>query len=210
MIRTIIADDHPLVREGLKKILKEEHDFQVVAEAVNSAEIFALLAKYEADVLLLDINMPGRSGIDVLSEIHTIAPKLRILILTIHPEDSLAVRALKAGASGYITKDAIPSELIVAIRQVAEGHKYISNKLAGQLAQSVQKNTGDLPHQSLSEREYEVFTHIATGRTLHEISNDLSLSPATVSTYRARIMEKMNMHSNAELMHYALLNKLIE
>jgi len=210
VIRTIIADDHPLVREGLKKILKEEHDFQVVAEAVNSAEIFALLAKYEADVLLLDINMPGRSGIDVLSEIHTIAPKLRILILTIHPEDSLAVRALKAGASGYITKDAIPSELVVAIRQVAEGHKYISNKLAGQLAQSVQKNTGDLPHQSLSEREYEVFIHITSGKTLHEISNDLSLSPATISTYRARIMEKMNMHSNAELMHYALLNKLIE
>jgi two-component system, NarL family, invasion response regulator UvrY len=210
VVRIIIVDDHPLIREGVKKILKEERDFQVVAEAVNTAEIIALLQKQEADILLLDINMPGRSGIDVLSEIHTIAPELRVLVLTIHPEDSLAVRALKAGASGYITKDAIPSELVAAIRRVAEGHKYISNKLAEQLAESVQMKTGDLPHRSLSEREYEVFVHIASGKTLHEIANELSLSPPTVSTYRARIMEKMNLHSNAELMHYALSKKLIE
>lgn len=210
MIRVVLADDHQLIREGLKKIFREESDLDVVCEAGNAIEIFNFLRSSHADVLVLDVNMPGRSGIDILSDLKKEFPHIHILMLSMHPEDALAVRALRSGASGYVTKNAPPAEIISAIRKIASGRKYVSESLAEQLVDAARTLAGQDLHRQLSDREFEVFQLLGSGKTVTEIAGLLSLSTPTVSTYRARILEKLNMHSTAEIIHYAVRNKLVE
>ncbi len=210
MIRVVLADDHQLIREGLKKIFREEPDLNVVCEAGTATEIFNFLRSSDADVLVLDVNMPGRSGIDILSDLRKEFQQIHILMLSMHPEDALAVRALRSGASGYITKNAPPTEIITAVRKVASGRKYVSESLAEQLVDAARSPAGQDLHRQLSDREFEVFQLLGSGKTVTEIAGLLSLSVPTVSTYRARILEKLNMHSTAEIIHYAVRNKLVE
>lgn len=210
MIRVVLADDHQLIREGLKKIFREESDFDVVCEAANGADIFNFLRSSRADVLVLDVNMPGRSGIDILSDLKKEFPGIAILMLSMHPEDAIAVRALRSGASGYITKTAPPAEIIGAVRKIASGRKYVSESLAEHLAETVRTPAGKDLHLLLSDREFEVFQLLGSGKTVTEIAALLSISVPTVSTYRTRILEKLNMHSTAEIIHYAVRNKLVE
>ncbi|MFB3926126.1 MAG: response regulator [Syntrophales bacterium] len=209
MIRVLIADDHPIVRQGLKQILAEEPDIGEFGEAKNSQEVMDLIRKNEWDIVILDITMPGRGGMDILKEIRNERPKLPVLILSIHPEDQYAVRALKAGAAGYMTKESAPDDLIKAIRKVLKGGKYISPSLAESLAFFLERNDRKEPHETLSDREYQVMCMIAAGKKVKDIAESLSLSVKTISTYRARILEKMRMKSNADLIHYAIQNKLI-
>lgn len=209
MIKVLIADDHSVVRRGIKQILSEEKDIQVMGEASNSDEIFELLYKDEWDVLILDLTMPGKSGLDSLIEIKQRKPELKILILSMHPEEEIAVRALKTGASGYLNKDSMPGELIRAIRKVYSGGKYISGSLAESIVLSLEKNNYKTPHDELSEREFQVMCLIASGHTLSQIAGELSLSVKTISTYRTRILEKMNLKTNVELTHYAIKQKLV-
>ncbi len=209
MINILIADDHSVVRRGIKQILSEESDMQVSGEAANSSEIFALLDQKQWDLLILDITMPGRSGLDALIEIKQKKPDLRVLILSMHPEEEIAVRALKSGADGYLNKESVPGELIQAIRKVVSGGRYISHTLAESIFMSISKDSGLMPHNELSEREFQVLCLIASGNSLTGIGEKLSLSVKTISTYRTRILEKMNMKSNVELTHYAIKNKLV-
>ncbi len=210
MIRVIIADDHALVREGLKKTLGEESNIQVVAEAKDSAEVQSRILDVEADVLVLDISMPGASGLSLLHHIVTSKKKLKVLILSMHPEERFAVRALREGASGYMTKESAPEELADAIRRIASGRKYISAVLAERLADDLQSDGTTVQHELLSEREYEVFLFIASGKTVSEIAQELSLSVTTVSTHRRRILEKMRLSNNAEIIQYAYANNLVK
>ncbi|MFH0793550.1 MAG: response regulator transcription factor [bacterium] len=209
MIRVLIADDHPVVRRGLQEILGSETGFSVAGEAHNGAEAIELVRKQKFDVVLLDITMPGRSGLDVLKEIKQDFPRLPVLILSIHPEDQYAVRSLKAGADGYLTKESAPEELIKAIRKVMQGGKYVSASLAENLAFQLEAKTHRAPHETLSDREYQIFCLIASGKGLTEIGEDLSLSVKTISTYRTRILEKFGMKNNAELTRYALEHQLL-
>jgi DNA-binding NarL/FixJ family response regulator len=210
MINIFIADDHELVREGLKKILKEENDMIVIGEANNATDVLIQMRDSKCDILLLDMNMPGRSGIDLITDLKIMRPQLRILILSIHPEDRLALRTLKAGASGYISKDTALEELVVAIRRIHTRGKYLSAKKAEQLAFDIGSDPNLLPHEKLSSREHEILCLIASNRSVKEIAADLSLSISTVNTYRARIFEKMNMRSNVELTRYALDHNLVD
>ena len=210
MIRVLIADDHPLLRSGLKQVLAQEPDVAVLGEAENSQEVLELLAEKKWDVVLLDIAMPGRSGLDVLHEIRNQHPSLPVLILTVHAEEQFAVRAIKAGASGYLTKSEAPAELVRAIRRVVTGKRYISAALAEALANALGSGTDRPPHEDLSDREFQVLCKIAAGRTVTEIAGEILLSVKTVSTYRTRVLEKMNMRSNAELTRYAIQNGLVE
>jgi two-component system, NarL family, invasion response regulator UvrY len=210
MLRILIADDHPIVRQGLKQILSEESDMGVFGEAQNSQEVLELAQKQDWDIVILDITMPGRGGIDVLKELKHQYPKLPLLILSMHPEDQYAVRALKAGAGGYLTKESAQEELIKAIRKVVRGGKYISSTLAEKLAFDLETETEKPLHETLSDREHQVLLMIASGKTVSEIAEELSLSVKTIDTYRARILEKMKMKNNAELTHYAIKNKLVE
>lgn len=210
MIKILIADDHPIVRQGLRQILSEELDMGVFGEAQNSQEALELVRKKDWDIVILDITMPGRGGLDVLKEVKRERPNLPVLILSMHPEDQYAVRALKAGAAGYITKESVPEELVKAIREVLGGGKYISPSLAGKLVFSLgTTDLSKLPHEILSNREYQVMCMIASGRTLKEIAKELSLSVKTISTYRTRILRKTRMKTNAELTRYALQNRLV-
>jgi two-component system, NarL family, invasion response regulator UvrY len=209
MIRIIIVDDHTVVRRGLKQILSEESDMSVVGEAYNAQEMLALVRKQQCDVIVADISMPGRSGLDVLKELKQDRPKLPVLVLSMHPEDQYAVRALKLGASGYMTKESAPEELVKAIRKVVSGGRYVSPSLAEKLALDLAVDTDRSPHETLSEREHQVFTMIARGKTVKEIADELALSVKTISTYRTRILEKMGMKNNAELIHYAISNRLV-
>lgn len=209
MIRVIIADDHALVREGLKKTLGEESNIQVVAEAKDSAEVQSRILEVEADVLVLDISMPGASGLSLLHHVVTSKKKLKVLILSMHPEERFAVRALREGASGYMTKESAPEELADAIRRIASGRKYISAVLAERLADDLQSDGTTVQHELLSQREYEVFLLIASGKTVSEIAQELSLSVTTVSTHRRRILEKMRLSNNAEIIQYAYANNLV-
>ena len=208
MLRLLIADDHALVRHGLRQIVAETDDLEVVAEAPNGNEALRLLREHEVDVVLLDVTMPDRNGIDVLKQIRREFGKLPVLLLTMHSEDEFGVRALKAGASGYLTKDSAPAQLVTAIRQVASGRKYISAALAEELANRVGGDATDAPHEALSDREFQTLRYIAAGKSLSEIAEALSLSPKTVSVYRARLLEKLSLRNNAELMRYALQNGL--
>ncbi len=210
MIRILIADDHAIVREGLKQILSESPDMRVVAEASTGREVLENISNNDFDIVILDIGMPGRGGLDILKEVKSQNPKLPVLILSMYPEEQYAVRVLKSGASGYLTKESAPGELIKAIRQISQGKKYISASLAEKLAVDLEMSPDKPPHEILSDREYQVMCMIASGKTLKEIADGLSLSIKTISTYRSRILEKMNMKTNAELTHYAIKNRLVD
>jgi two-component system invasion response regulator UvrY len=210
MIRIGIADDHPIVREGLKQLIAKTADLSVTVEASDGQEILAKLRKTPVDLLLLDISMPVRNGVDILKQLHDKWPKLKTLMLSAHPEAKYAVRAFKLGAAGYLTKEGAPKELIAAIRMVLSGKRYISPGFAQHLVMNLD-NDGEKPlHEKLSNRELEVLCLIASGKPLTEIANGLFLSVKTVSTYRSRILEKLNMRSNADLIRYAIQKDLIE
>ncbi|MET0266408.1 MAG: response regulator transcription factor [Duganella sp.] len=210
IIKVFIADDHAIVREGLKQILADTRDIIVAGEAENGLDAVKLFRKSECQVMLLDISMPDRSGIDVLKQIKKEKPELAVLMLSMHREDQYAIRSLKAGAAGYLTKQSAPRELVTAIRQVAGGLKYISPALAQELANHVGDDHEAPPHDTLSDREYQTLTMIASGKTVGMIAKELSLSVKTVSEYRARLLVKMKLKNSAELTHYAIKNQLID
>lgn len=209
-IRVFIADDHAIVREGLKQILAEQRDIVVAGEAENGLDAVKLFRKSRPHVMLLDISLPDRNGIEVLKQIKQDKPELAVLMLSMHREDQYAIRALKAGAAGYLTKQSAPRELVNAIRQVAGGQKYVSAALAQALANSVGSDHEAPVHDSLSDREFQTLTMIASGKTVSEIARELSLSVKTVSEYRARLLAKMNLKTSAELTTYAIRNQLVE
>ena len=209
MINVLIADDHAVVRRGIRQIISEDPEINVLGEASNSEEIMAQLYDQKWDVFVLDITMPGKNGLDVMIEVKGKRPEIKVLILSMHPEEEIALRAFKTGASGYLNKDSVPGELTRAIRKVYNGGKYISTTLAESLAFNIEKDAGIPRHELLSEREFQVMCLIASGNTLSQIAEELSLSVKTVSTYRTRILDKMNMKSNVELTHYAIKNKLV-
>ena len=209
MIRVLIADDHAVVRRGLRQVLADEGDMKVVAEAQNAQELLALARRHPCDVMVLDISMPGRNGLDVLRELRKEFPKVAALVLSMHPEDQYAVQAFRAGASGYLTKESAPEELVGAIRKVVGGGRYVSTSLAEKLAVDLATDHDKAPHETLSTREFQILCMIGSGKSVTEIGDELALSVKTVGTYRARILEKMNMHSNAELIRYAIHKKLV-
>jgi DNA-binding NarL/FixJ family response regulator len=209
-IKVIIADDHAIVREGLKQILADTKDIVVAGHADNGTDAIKLLRNGPCDVLLLDISMPDRSGIEVLKQIKKEMPKLPVLMLSMHREDQYAVRSLKAGAAGYMNKQSAPDQLVGAIRQVASGRKYISADLAQELANQLDDDRNVPPHETLSDREYQTLIMIASGKTVGDIASDLSLSVKTISMYRSRLLQKMKLRHNAELTHYAIKNHLVE
>ena len=209
MIKVLVADDHPVVRRGVMQIVDEEPDMKVAGEANNAVEVLREIRARKWDVVVLDIAMPGRSGLDVLAELKKERPDLPVLILSMHSEDQFGLRVLRAGAAGYMTKETVPAELVKAIRKVFSGKKYISSSLAERLAYEVETR-GDRPvHETLSDREFQVLQMIASGKMLKEIAGELSLSIKTISTYRTRVLKKMNMSSNAELTIFAIDNQLV-
>ena len=208
MIRVIVADDHPVVRKGLCSILTEGDTIQVTGEANNAQEALALLDRVPADVLVLDIGMPGRSGLELLQDLKQSHPKLPVLILSQYPEEQIAVRAIRSGAAGYLNKESAPDQLVEAVKRVFQGRKFLTPNLAELLAVTVEGGASE-PHQSLSDREYQVFQMIASGKTVSDIAEEICLSVKTVSTYRTRILEKMNLKNNAELTRYAIQNQLV-
>ncbi|MBS4099589.1 MAG: response regulator transcription factor [Sulfuricella sp.] len=208
MIRILIADDHAIVRRGLKQIVEDSGEMTVVAEAADGAEAVRLALDSDCDVLLLDISMPDRSGIEVLKQLREEKPRLAVLIISIYPEDQYAVRLIKAGAAGYLNKECAPAELVEAVRRVAGGKRYISSAVAEMLVHEIGAADQKLPHEILSDREYQIFLLLASAKTVSEIAASLSLSVKTVSTYRTRILEKMRLRNNAELMHYAIEKEL--
>lgn len=210
MIKVLIADDHAVVRSGLKQILDEtEGEIRVEGEATNGREVLEKIQAREWDVLVLDITMPGRSGLDILKDIRQIKPSLPVLILSMHAEEQFATRMLKAGASGYLNKESAPEELVKAIRKVQSGGKYVSATQAERMVAELTGDSNKQPHELLSDREYEILCLIASGKTATQIAKELSLSVKTVSTYRSRILEKMNLSTNAQLTHYAIKNGLV-
>lgn len=210
IIKVFIADDHAIVREGLKQILAETRDIVVAGEAENGLDAIKLFRKSACQLMLLDISLPDRNGIEVLKQLKKEKPELAVLMLSMHREDQYAIRALKAGAAGYLTKQSAPRELVTAIRQVAAGLKYISPALAQELANHVGDDHEAPLHETLSDREYQTLTMIASGKTVGTIAKELSLSVKTVSEYRARLLVKMKLKNSAELTHYAIKNQLIE
>jgi two-component system, NarL family, invasion response regulator UvrY len=210
MIKIVIADDHAVVRKGLKQIFEETQDITVVDEASSGNELLEKIRSKKYDVVILDISMPGKDGLDTLKELRILQPELPVLVFTIFPEEQYAVRVLKAGASGYMNKESEPEEMIDAIRKVARGRKYISPYLAELLASNLDI-AGETPlHETLSDREFQVMCMIASGKTVSDIAKELSLSANTISTYRIRILEKMNLKNNSEITHYALKNHLVD
>lgn len=210
MIRVFVADDHAVVREGLKQICRETADLVVAGEAVDGLEALERIRAEAWDVAVIDMTMPGRSGLEIVKELKRERPQLPILVLSVHAEDQYAIRLLKAGAAGYLTKESVPQELVDAIRRVVSGGKYVSQSLAEKLALQLDSDFANPPHEALSDREFQVLRLIASGKTVSDIATELSLSVKTVSTYRSRILEKMNLNSNAELIRYAIENRLIE
>jgi DNA-binding NarL/FixJ family response regulator len=208
MTRVLIADDHALVRDGLRHILQSVSGFEVAGEANDSASTIALIRATSAQVLVLDLSMPGRNGIELIRQIKDEKPALRILVLTMHAEQQYAVRAFKAGASGYLTKESASAELVSAVTKIAAGGVYVSLAMAERFAQSLNEPVESLPHQRLSDREFDVFRRIASGQTITEIANELCVSTKTVSTYKTRILEKMQMPHEAALVRYAVRHKL--
>lgn len=209
MIRVLIVDDHAVVRRGLRELLSDEYREAAFGEASTAQQALEQIWKKEWDVALLDITLPGRSGLDLLKEVKAARPKLPVLILSVHPEDQFAVRALKAGAEGYLTKDSAPEELVNAIRKILAGGQYVSPTLAEKLALGLRTDSTRAPHETLSDREYQVMCRIASGKTVAEIGGELSLSPKTISTYRGRILEKLGVKNNAEIIRYAIQNGLV-
>jgi two-component system, NarL family, invasion response regulator UvrY len=208
MIKILVADDHAVVRAGLKQYVSDTTDMVVADEAASGEEALNKVLKGNFDVVLLDITMPGINGLDVLKQVKSQKPEVKVLILTIYPEEQYAMRALKAGASGYLTKESAPQELILAIRKVASGGKYISSSFAERLAFDLTGNVVKPLHQTLSDREYQIMCMIAMGKRLNEIAKDLSLSVKTVSSYRSRLLKKLNLKSNTDIVRYTLDNQL--
>lgn len=208
-IRILLADDHTMFREGVKQVLAATPGYSVVGEASDSREVLEKIRRLAVDVVVLDISMPGRDGIDVLKQLKRIKPQLHVLVLSMYPEDQYASRAIKAGAAGYLTKNKASAELIEAIRRIATGRKYISEDVAEQLATDLTKNGDAPPHQRLSDREYQVMCMIGSGKTVKQISDELSISVSSVSTLRARILKKLDMKTSAEITHYAIKHNLV-
>jgi len=209
MMRILIVDDHAIVRRGLRDLLSDEFHGAAFGEASDAQQALEQLRKKEWDVALLDIALPGKSGLDLLKELKTEWPKLPVLILSAHPEDQFAVRALKAGAGGYMTKESAPEELAKALRKIMAGGRYVSPALAEMLALGVTKDLTRTPHETLSDREYEVMSRIASGKTVTEIAEELSLSPKTISTYRTRVLEKLGLKNSAAIVQYVIRNGLV-
>lgn len=210
MIHILIADDHPIVREGLKRVISDCADLEVVSEAQDGHEAVLKSQDPQVEVLLLDISMPGPGFLEVLRRVKGHRPELQVLVLSVQPEEQYAVRALRAGAGGYLTKDRSPAELAKAIRQVAMGRKYVTGSLAERLAAELDSPSEKEPHETLSEREYQVFCLLGAGKTVGDVAETLALSPKTVSTYRTRIMDKMKLENNAEMIRYAIERGLAE
>lgn len=209
MARILIADDHAVVRRGLREIIEEQPALHVVAEAAGADELFAALRASPVDLLILDLNMPGKSGLDILIELRRNSIAIPVLILSVHPEDQFAARLFKAGASGYITKESAPEQLVIAIETVLTGRKYISPSFGQHLVNSLTEDHAGLPHEQLSDREFQVLCLLASGKTVTEIASHLSLSVKTISTYRGRILEKMGMRTNSQLIQYVIHHGLL-
>jgi two-component system invasion response regulator UvrY len=210
MVRIIIADDHPVFREGLRKILSKEVDLEIVFEAESGEELLGEIDNLEFDLIILDVGLPGRSGIDILADIRKTHPKIPVLIFSMHPEERFALRAIKAGANAYLSKEEKAEKLIEAIHTIKTGRKYITPTIAEKLANTIDKNIEKAPHENLSTREFEVMRMIAIGKSVREIAEDLSISVNTVNTYRMRVLDKMDFNSNMDLAYYVIQNKLID
>src|SRR6476659_6324487 len=210
MVRIVVCDDHAIVREGLKQILSGQPDFEVVAEAADGHEALKRVRELEFDVLLLDMSMPGKSGVELIKQVKAEKPKLRILVLTMHEEHQYAVRAIRAGASGYLTKEGASAQLVTALRKVASGGAYISAEVAEQLALNAMPDSQGPLHAALSDREFQVFRMIAEGKSVSEIAERLNLSVKTVSTHKANVLQKIGLKPQGELIRYALANNLVE
>jgi len=210
MIRLAIADDHPIVRQGLRRIASEGAEISVVGEASTAAELFRLLAGAAVDVVLLDVSMPGSTFVETLQDLREKHPSVKVLVLSVHPEDQWAVRALRGGAAGYLTKDHSPEQLVEAIRRVARGGKYVSEQLAEKLAGLVDNGRTRSPHERLSDREFEVLRALGSGMAVKDVAEQLHLSAKTVSTYRARLLEKMGLKSRADLVRYVVEHELLK
>ncbi len=209
MIRLLVADDHAIVRKGIEQIIAETADITVTDEAGNGQEVIVKCQKKDYDMVLLDISMPGRDGLEILKELKGLKPNLPVLMLSMYPEKQYAVRALRSGASGYLTKESAPDELIAAIKKVSSGGRYVSSSLAEKLAENLGGKEDNPLHDKLSDREYQIMCMIASGKMQKEIADELSLSIKTVGTYRTRLLKKMRMRTNAELTRYAIEIKLI-
>ncbi|MDO8262386.1 MAG: response regulator transcription factor [Gallionella sp.] len=208
MTRILIVDDHAIVRQGLARILEKNQGMKIVAECDNGIDALNWLRGNDCDIALIDISMPGMNGIDLLKQLREEKPKLPVLVISIYPEDQYAVRLIKAGAAGYLTKGCAPAIVVEAVCQIANGKKYISPTVAEMLANEFGAQDGKLPHETLSDREYQIFLLLAEAKTVSEIADALALSGKTISTYRSRILEKMHLRNNAELMHYVIEKQL--
>lgn len=210
MIRILIVDDHLLIREGFKRVVSNEIDMKAVGECKNAAEALSFLKNNDCDVIVLDLNMPGKNGLDLLKELPLRQTGIRVLVLSMQPEEHFAIRALQSGASGYLNKESAADDLVEAIRKVYHGGKYVSNALAEQLVEYVQRDPSEILHQCLSDREFQVLRLIGAGKTNTEITDELMLSASSVRTYRQRILQKLGLKSTSELIHYALKHDLID
>ena len=210
MIKVVVVDDHAVVREGLKRIISENPGMAVTGEAGDGNEAIRVIQSEPCDVVLLDITMPDKSGLDVLKQLHAESPRLPVLVLSMHSEDQYAIRVLRAGAAGYLTKESAPAKLVQAIRKVVRGGKYVTSTLAEKLVVGLDSDPSKAPHQILSDREYQVLCLIASGKTVSQIAEELALSVKTISTYRVRMLEKLNMKNNAELTRYAINDGLVD
>lgn len=210
MIRVIIVDDHAMVRSGLIKILTEEPDIAVIGEADGYRELIRLLESFQPDLILIDISMPGKNGLEIVKELKQAYPKIHTLVLSMHPEDRFLVRAIKAGASGYMTKESAATDLVKAIRDIYNGSNYIPPDIADKLSGSADGDSNKLAHERLSDREFQILIMIASGKSIREIAKEISLSPNTIATYRARVLEKLNLKSNVDLTSYTLRHNLMD
>ncbi|MBX3341342.1 MAG: response regulator transcription factor [Nitrospira sp.] len=209
MTKILVVDDHAVVRQGVKQILNEQFQGAVIGEARNAEEMIDRIGKFTWDIVVLDVGMPGKSGLDALKDLKQVCPKLPVLVLSAYPEDQLARRMLKAGAAGYLTKDSAPNELVQALKKILGGGKFVSTSMAELLVANLDEQAERPLHELLSDREYQVMCLIAVGKSLKEIADDLCVGISTVNTYRARILEKMQFKNNTELTHYALENRLV-
>lgn len=209
MIKVLVADDHAIVRRGLRQILAETPDIMVGGEAANAQEVLDLVRGQHWSVVILDLSLPGSSGLELLADLRKEKPDLRVLVLTVHPEDQYAVRAIRAGAAGFLTKESAPEKLIEAVRKIASGGRYVSAELAETLASALAGESRGAPHERLSDREFEILKMLASGKTVSDVARELTLSVKTVSTHRTRILKKMGMKNNAELTSYAVRNRLV-
>lgn len=210
MIRIVLADDHAILREGLKQVLRSQADFEIVAEASDGHEVMQRVRDADFDVLVLDMSMPGKSGVELIKQVKAEKPKLRVLVLTMHEEQQYAVRAIRAGASGYLTKEGASAQLVSAIRKVAGGGAFISAEVAEHLALNAMPGAQAAPHEGLSDREFQVFRMIAEGRSVSDIAERLNLSVKTVSTHKANLMQKLGMETTGEIIRYALTHRLVD